>query len=148
MRFGTLWLALLVWGCAAHGAGGPPALLEKAESVQRLGHRNQALEYLEQARLRAQNGDDRELAAAIDGALGKAYLLRGRTDEARAFLTQALAQARRLNARTLEAAVLNDLGNLASTEGKADEALARYRESIELSRALSAYGPAARAAAN
>src|SRR4051812_5548785 len=111
MTYRTLWLALLVWSCAAHSAEQPRALLEKAESVQRLGHRNQALEYLEQARLSAATGDDAELAAAIDGALGKAYLLRGRTDEARTFLLRALESAQRLKSRTLEAAVSNDLGN-------------------------------------
>ena len=52
-----LLAALLAFALNAHAADSQPrALLEKAEAVQRLGHRNQALEYLEQARVRAESG--------------------------------------------------------------------------------------------
>ncbi|HYH43449.1 MAG TPA: CHAT domain-containing protein [Burkholderiales bacterium] len=126
----------------------PRALLEKAEAVQRLGHRHQALEYLEQARLRAESGNDAVLTASIHGALGKAYLLRGRMDEARTLLTRALASARSAGARALEAAVLNDLGNLALTEANFAGAAEHYRDSAAISRGMNAHAPAAMTAAN
>jgi CHAT domain-containing protein len=151
MKIAIIGLALFAaLACGARAAETPPPreLLEKAESVQRLGHRNQALEYLEQARLRAEAGDDAALTAAVHGALGKAYLLRGRADEARALLTQSLNEAQRLNAKTLEAAVLNDLGNLAAVEGKSKDALARYERSLEIARASNDSSAAARAASN
>src|SRR5687767_5713236 len=145
MTIRSLWLLLLIAlpiGASAAETQ-PRALLEKAESVQRLGHRNQALEYLEEARLRAESSGDAALTAAIHGALGKAYLLRGRSEEARTFLSRALESSQRLSNRALEAAVLNDLGNLAATEGKAPEALERFRQSAALSRAADAHAQAA-----
>jgi len=149
----SIGFALLFCGgtyaCAAEAAEvQPAALLEKAEAVQRLGHRHQALEYLEHARVRAESGGDAALTAAIHGALGKAYLLRGRTEEARALFMRALVSARARGARELEAAVLNDLGNLAATEGKLKDAAERYRESLAISRALNASAAAAMTAGN
>lgn len=150
LRLAAVLVALSpAWTYAASAADMQPlALLEKAESVQRLGHRNQALEYLEEARVRAEAGGDAELTASIHGALGKAYLLRGRSDEARDFLGRALDAAQRLKAPRLEAAVINDLGNLAATEGKTQEAAERYRRSAEIARAIQAYGMAATASGN
>lgn len=149
LMWGVCASALLACTMRAHAADVEPrALLERAEAIQRLGHRNQALEHLEEARIRAEHGADPELTAAIHGALGKAYLLRGRTEEARALLTRALDEARQRRSRGLEAAVLNDLGNLAVTEGKLENAAAHYGQSIAISRMIDARGQTAMTAAN
>lgn len=144
----SLSALLALPGQAQESGAAPSALLEQAEAVQRLGHRHQALVYLEQARVRAEGGQDAALTAAIHGALGKAYLLRGRVDEARTLLARALDEARALRSRTLEAAVLNDLGNLAVTEDRLDDALNRYAESLAISRGLGSHTAAAMTAAN
>ena len=151
----TRWLRSVALGClfaglaTAHAADVEPrALLEKAEAAQQLGHRNQALEYLEPARTRAEQGNDPALTASIHGALGKAYLLRGRIEEARTLLTRALDSAQESGARQLGAAVLNDLGNLAIIDGKPAEAAQLYQRSQQIARSVNAHSQAATATAN
>jgi len=115
------------------------ALLERAGAVQGLGFRQMAIEDLERAAQlvagsTAGRTDARALAAAIDGALGQAYLRAGMTDKARQKLEAALVAARAERALAVEAAVLNDLGHLHEAAGKRAEALAAHRDSARAAR--------------
>lgn len=123
-------------------------LLRNAEAMQQSGHRHKALELLERARPVAEAGSDRALAAAVQGALGKAYLLAGRRDEARALLARSLEGARAAGHAAVEAAALNDLGNLSAIDGNVVEAIRSYEQSLETARRAGAHLEAARAAIN
>ena len=134
---------------AVHAAEAEPrALLEKAEALQRLGHRHQALAILEEARLLADAGQDGVLTASIHGALAKAYLLRGRRDEARVLLARALDAAQKQGRQVLAAAVLNDTGNLAAAEGNPAAAIDFFERGLAQARSVDAHSHAATSAAN
>ena len=111
------------------------SLLERAVVLQALGFRQMAIEDLERAgKLVADRGEARQLAAAIGGALGQAYLRVGLADKARHKLDQALAAAREERLLAVVAAALNDLGHLHEAAGRAAEALAAHRESARVAR--------------
>src|SRR5688500_14812564 len=110
-RLAAVAWAILAAGPAHAADADARALLRAAEALQHSGHRHKALELLERARPAAEAGSDRALAAAVQGALGKAYLLSGRRDEARVLLARSLEGARAAGAAAVEAAALNDLGN-------------------------------------
>jgi CHAT domain-containing protein len=148
MRKLSLLAALLfAFGAAAQGEDAR-ALLRSAEALQQTGHRGLALEQLERARALAEPGGERELLAALRGALGKAYLLTGRREEARALLASALEAANAAGSPALVAAVWNDLGNLAAIENRAADASLAYERSYAAAREANAPVAAARAATN
>ncbi|HEX2650133.1 MAG TPA: CHAT domain-containing protein [Burkholderiales bacterium] len=154
MSFGLTRCALLLvaLGALAAGARAEPedaaSLLRSAEALQQRGFRTRALEQLERARAQLEAAPRAELAPAVEGALGKAYLLTGRREEAKSHLERALAEARRTGKAAITAAVLNDLGNLAAIERRSSDATGFYNESIAGARAAGLPGGALQAATN
>ena len=131
-------LCLAVAGPAAaeEATTSPQARLAATERFQLQGKRGEALRELE-ALAAALPTDGRSLLAfAVEGALGKAYLLAGEKAPARMRLEAALAGARAQRLPALESAVLNDLGQLELIEDRPAEALAAFeaaRGAAELS---------------
>jgi CHAT domain-containing protein len=111
------------------------ALARRAEAYQALGHRQRALEDLEEAAPLVDETADARLNAAILGALGQANFLAGRIERAELMLAEALARAQRANAKAIASAVLNDQGILFAATGRMPEALAAYRSSAFTARA-------------
>jgi CHAT domain-containing protein len=124
------------------------SLLRSAETLQQRGYRARALGQLERARALIDAAPDPELAPAIEGALGKAYLLTGRREEAKTHLDLALEASRRSGKAAITAAALNDLGNLAAIERRGADAARFYSESIAVSHAAGLAGGALQAATN
>ena len=146
-------LALAAWQfsapLAAQDAGREAeALAAKAQQLQALGFRPQAIAELERALGISRAAGERRVLARVLGALGQAQLLAGSLDAARERLAGALEIARAERLDGVAAAALNDLGNLALGKGKDAEALARWGEAAELARRAPAPLVFAAAAAN
>ncbi len=137
------------WEAAARAAGdavdearreGQPealaaALARRAETLQRLGHRQRALADLEEAaRLAEASPVSASLRARLAGALGQAYHLAGRPDDAATALARALELARASGLTPVEAAVQNDRGLMLAAGGDNAGALAAYAEAARLAR--------------
>ena len=110
------------------------ALARRAEAYQRLGHRQQALADLEQARTLTKSEAPSALHAAILGALGQAYHRAGRPDDADATFAAALASAESAGALRISAAILNDRGALHAAAGRSNDAFSAFATSIARAR--------------
>lgn len=108
---------------AAEAVMSPQARLVVAEQYQMQGRRGEALRELEALSVEMPADKGGVLALAIEGALGKSYLLAGEKGPARSRLEAALTGARAQHLFALESALLNDLGLLELAEDKPAEAL-------------------------
>lgn len=125
-----------------------PALLQRAEALQRRGHHRQAIEILDAALALAEARGDRYGIAAASGGLGSAYLAIGATGAARLALERSLEAARVAGLAGAEAATLINLGNLLAAEGSIAAALSAYDDSVQLALIANRPESAARAAIN
>ncbi len=153
-RIGPLAAAFcLLAGMNAAGADGEPTrevspLIREAEALQALGRYADSLDKLAEADAAAGAKADPAQRAAIEGAIGNAYIALGPPAAAREHLTKALDLARRAAAEPLAAALLVNLGNLDASQGSYAEAARGYTEAAALAEKSGDRALAARAHAN
>jgi CHAT domain-containing protein len=123
-------------------------LVRKAQAEQAVGRYADSLETLAQAEAAAGEKGDPAQLAAIQGAIGNAYIALGPPAVAREHLTKALELARRAAAEPLAAAVLTNLGNLDASQSSYAEAVREYGEAALLAEKSADRALAARAHAN
>jgi len=150
----SLSLALLLFTVAAEQAGGETpeaqlrALVREAQSDMAAGRNADALARLQQAPTLVPGIRDESLLAALDNALGNAFLAAGRHAEAEQALRSSIERARKSNAAGAGAAPRNDLGNLLAAQGRFGDAAGAYREALDIARQAQDKAMAVRAAAN
>jgi CHAT domain-containing protein len=154
-RSGRLEEAVLAWRELARGLGAEgkraeqiSALVHLADTQQALGRYADSLATLSQAQALAGEGARTAELAAIEGAIGNAYVALGPPGLAREHLEKALELARAAESPALAAALLTNLGNLDASKEAYAEAAREYAEAAALAAKAGDPALAARALAN
>lgn len=102
-----------------------------ASAYQSLGQQRNAVRVLEEARLKAERGGNRQDVTWVKAKLGAALSLTQETERAAALLQEAVVSAKTDPDSKMTGDILNDLGNLLTSQAHYQDALKAYEESIE-----------------
>jgi tetratricopeptide (TPR) repeat protein len=105
-------------------------------SCSRLGKKQEALDYYEQALAISREGRDRSGEGTILNNLGSVYNALSKRQEALHYYEQALAISREMGDRSGEGTTLNNLGSVYNALGKKQEALHYYEQALAISREM------------
>src|SRR5262245_3179947 len=154
-RSGRFEEAALAWrelaqGFAAEGRRGEQvsALVRAADAQQAVGRYPDSLQTLAEAQALLGEGSGRAELAAIEGAIGNAYVALGPPGLAREHLTKGVELAKAAQASALTAALLTNLGNLDASKQAYADATRDYAEAAALAAKAGDSMLAARALAN
>jgi CHAT domain-containing protein len=125
---------LCVCLCTARAESPDPAQASRAqarqaESLQRQGSYDRAVEAYRQALILAEQGNDAAWQALLKGQLGGALLAAGELEAAGMILREGLENAKSLDDPGLQASLTNNLAHLHRARGDTAGALSRFRES-------------------